>query len=180
MHGQLALRRRSARRRSPRVAGTPVHVYSAAMISRAVPRARSRRLRRYPHRLHYAIKANATLGDRPTDARARRARGRQLGRRNRGRAARGIRAGEKSCSPASARRATSSSAPSAWACGAINAESPGEVERIDAIAQRARAARPRRRARQSGRRCRQPSAHLDRPSSDQVRHVASTRPRADA
>jgi diaminopimelate decarboxylase len=40
--------------------GTPVHVYSAALLSE-----RYRRLdaafRGYPHRLHYAIKANATL-----------------------------------------------------------------------------------------------------------------------
>lgn len=44
-----------------RDAGTPVHVYSAAAIAD-----RYRRLdaafARYPHRLHYAIKANATLG----------------------------------------------------------------------------------------------------------------------
>jgi len=42
-------------------AGTPVHVYSAALIDERY-RALDRALAGAPHRLHYAIKANATLG----------------------------------------------------------------------------------------------------------------------
>ena len=42
-------------------AGTPVHVYSAAVIDQRY-RALDAAFGTYPHRLHYAIKANATLG----------------------------------------------------------------------------------------------------------------------
>jgi diaminopimelate decarboxylase len=42
-------------------AGTPVHVYSGAVIDERY-RALDRALSPVPHRLHYAIKANATLG----------------------------------------------------------------------------------------------------------------------
>src|SRR5689334_8171189 len=42
-------------------AGTPVHIYSAALISERY-REFDEAFAGYPHRLHYAIKANATLG----------------------------------------------------------------------------------------------------------------------
>ena len=55
----------------------------------------------------------------------------------------------------------------------INAESDGELERIDAIARARQTRHARRAARQPGHRRAQPSAHLDRPEEQQVRHRAS-------
>src|SRR5437899_2117785 len=43
-----------------RAAGTPVHVYSAALIAERYDTLDAA-FRDYPHRCHYAIKANATL-----------------------------------------------------------------------------------------------------------------------
>ena len=58
----------------------------------------------------------------------------------------------RSSSPASARRMRSSRAPSSLGLRSINAESEGEIERIDAIATARGDTGPRRRARQSGHR----------------------------
>jgi diaminopimelate decarboxylase len=116
------------------VEGTPLHVYSAADI-----RARYLRLDAafgaYPHRLHYAIKANATLGV----VRLLRELGARADANSGGEIDVALRAGFVPSeivftgvgkTPAELERAV------ALGLDAINAESPGEVDRIDAIAQR--------------------------------------------
>ena len=55
------LRRRVARRRSPRADGTPLYVYSAADHRVQRYRAIDEAFGGYPHALHYALKANSTL-----------------------------------------------------------------------------------------------------------------------
>jgi diaminopimelate decarboxylase len=117
-----------------RAEGTPVHVYSAADI-----RARYRRLDAafgaYPHRLHYAIKANATLGV----VRLLRELGARADANSGGEIDVALRAGFVPSeivftgvgkTPAELERGV------ALGLDAINAESPGEVDRIDAIATR--------------------------------------------
>lgn len=117
-----------------RAEGTPVHVYSAADI-----RARYRRLDAafgaYPHRLHYAIKANATLAV----VRLLRELGARADANSGGEIEVALRAGFApgdivftgvGKTPAELERAV------ALGLDAINAESPGEVDRIDAIARR--------------------------------------------
>jgi len=117
-----------------RAEGTPVHVYSASDI-----RARYRRLDAafgaYPHRLHYAIKANATLGV----VRLLRELGARADANSGGEIDVALRAGFVPAeivftgvgkTPAELERGV------ALGLDAINAESPGEVDRIDAIATR--------------------------------------------
>src|SRR5262245_12570406 len=114
--------------------GTPVHVYSAEDI-----RARYQRLDAafgaYPHRLHYAIKANATLGI----VRLLRELGARADANSGGEIEVALRAGfgpgdivftGVGKTPDELERAV------ALGLDAINAESPGEVDRIDAIAGR--------------------------------------------
>ena len=155
--------------RSRAHAGTPVHVYSAATIVDRY-RALDDAVHAHPHRLHYAIKANATLGI----VRLLRELGASADANSGGEIEVALRAGFAAGRHRLHRRRQdarpSSIAPSASRLGAINAESSGEMERIAARAQ-AQDTRVRdRRPHQPGRGRRQPSAHLDRPPRHQVRH----------
>jgi len=115
-----------------RVTGTPVHVYSAALIDERY-NALDRSFASWPHRLHYAIKANATL------AIVRRMRG--LGARadanSGGEIEVALRAG---FGPADivftgvGKTAAELERAVGLKLAAINAESPGEVDRIAALA----------------------------------------------
>lgn len=123
-------------------AGTPVHVYSAAAVAERC-RALEAAFDEYPHQCHYAIKANATLGI----VRLMRSLGLHADANSGGEVEVALRAGFRpdeivftgvGKSRAELERAVS------LGVKAINAESPGEVERIEAIAaalgQRARVA----------------------------------------
>ena len=112
--------------------GTPAYVYDAGMI-RARYRALDAACDGYPHALHYAIKANATLAI----VRLMRECGARADANSGGEIEVALRAGFRpeeivftgvGKSPAELRRAV------ALGVKAINAESPGEVERIAAIA----------------------------------------------
>jgi diaminopimelate decarboxylase len=115
-----------------REVGTPVHVYSAALIAD-----RYRRLEAafadYPHQLHYALKANATLGVvRHLRALGARADANSLGEIEVARRA-GFAPGDVvftgvGKTPDEIRRAV------ALGLHAINVESPGELDRIAAAA----------------------------------------------
>ncbi len=127
------LRRRQRCNPSSSSVGTPVYIYSARAIREAY-RAIDDAFADYPHAIHYALKANSTLAHRAPAAR------RSAAAPTRTPAARSqvaLRAGfapARSCSPASARRATSSSSRSRNGVGTINAESAGELDRIAAVA----------------------------------------------
>jgi diaminopimelate decarboxylase len=112
--------------------GTPVHVYSGALIAERY-RSLDGSLRSYPHQCHYAIKANATLGL----VRLIRDLGLHADVNSGGEIEVALRAGFRpdeivftgvGKSHAELERAV------AIGLKAINAESPGEVERIEAIA----------------------------------------------
>jgi diaminopimelate decarboxylase len=115
-----------------RQTGTPVYVYSAAGI-RERYRELDAALGTYPHRLHYALKANAT----GAVVRLLRGLGARADANSRGEIEVALRAG---FTPAdivfTGVGKTSDELECAVALGlaAINAESPGEVDRIDAIA----------------------------------------------
>jgi diaminopimelate decarboxylase len=115
-----------------RQVGTPVHVYSAALIAER-HRALDDAFAAYPHRFHYAIKANATLAV----VRLMRQLGLQADANSGGEIEVALRAGFTpdeivftgvGKSQAELERAVT------LGLKAINAESPGEVERIEAIA----------------------------------------------
>jgi diaminopimelate decarboxylase len=115
-----------------RQVGTPVHVYSAALIAER-HRALDEAFAAYPHRFHYAIKANATLAV----VRLMRQLGLQADANSGGEIEVALRAGFTpdeivftgvGKSQAELERAVT------LGLKAINAESPGEVERIEAIA----------------------------------------------
>ena len=114
------------------LAGTPVHVYSAALIAERY-RALEAPFEAYPHRLHYAIKANATLAV----VRLLRGLGARADANSGGEIDVALRAGFKpedivftgvGKSRDEIGRAVS------LGVAAINAESPGEVDRIAATA----------------------------------------------
>ena len=125
-----------------RAAGTPVHVYSANLIAERFGRL-DQACAGYPHRLHYAIKANATLAV----VRALRALGAGADANSGGEIEVALRAGfaprDIVFTGVGKTRAELERAV-ALGVSAINAESPGEVDRIEAIArahgQRARVA----------------------------------------
>ena len=125
----------------------------------------------YPHAIHYALKANSSLAIVRLLQGAGRRRRRQLDGRSRRRAALRVHARPRSCSPASARAPTSCDRAVALGLNAINVESPGELDRLDRLAQEQRHDRPRRAARQSGHRRPQPPAHLHRAQDQQVRRA---------
>jgi diaminopimelate decarboxylase len=117
-----------------RAAGTPVHVLDAETIAERYA-ALDRAIGDYPHRLHYAIKANATVGV----ARLLRELGARADANSGGEIAVALRAGFApeaivfsgvGKTPAELERAVR------LGVGAINAESGGEIDRIDAIAGR--------------------------------------------
>jgi diaminopimelate decarboxylase len=115
-----------------RHAGTPVHVYSAPLIAERY-RALDRALAACPHRLHYALKANSTLAV----ARLLRSLGASADANSGGEIEVALRAG---FTPGdivfTGVGKTHDELARAISLGvaAVNAESPGEVERIAAIA----------------------------------------------
>ena len=133
----------------------------------------------YPHRLHYAIKANATLAVVRAPAGARRRRRRQLRRRDRGRPARGLRAWRHRLH---GRRQDARGARSRRGAGRPR-DQRGVARRSRSHRgdrARARHARARGRAHQPGRRRAKPPAHFDRHARDEVRHVDRRRARDGA
>ena len=123
-----------------RAAGTPVHVYSAAAMTSRY-RTLDDAFAAYPHRFHYALKANATLAV----VRLMRSLGARADANSAGEIDVALRAGfdpaDIVCTGVGKTRDELDRAVG-LGVGAINAESPGEVERIEAIA-RARSARAR-------------------------------------
>lgn len=115
-----------------RVTGTPVHIYSGATID-ARYRALDDAFGAWPHRLHYAIKANATLGI----VRRMRALGARADANSGGEIEVALRAG---FAPADivftgvGKTAAELERAVGLRLAAINAESPGEVDRIAALA----------------------------------------------
>lgn len=113
--------------------GTPVHVYSAALI-RERYRALDRAFASYPHRLHYAIKANSTTAI----VRELRALGAHADANSGGEIEVALRAG---FTPAEivftgvGKTAAELDQAIALGVAAINAESPGELDRISQMAQ---------------------------------------------
>jgi diaminopimelate decarboxylase len=113
-------------------AGTPVHVYDAGVI-RARYADLTRAFEGYPHRMHYAIKANATLAV----VRLLRELGAHADANSGGEIDVALRAGfDPGAIVFTGVGKTRSELEQAVRLGvaAINAESPGEVDRIDAIA----------------------------------------------
>ena len=123
------------------------------------------------HSVHYALKANSTLGLVAPDPGPRRQRRRQLGRRDRSRAEGRLPAGPDRLHRRRQDRARRSRARSTLGLKAINAESRGELERIDAESLAPGPPHARRAAREPGRRRAEPSAHLDRDATQQVRRA---------
>lgn len=115
-----------------RQVGTPVHVYSAALIA-ARYQALDAALGSCPHRLHYALKANSTMAV----VRALRALGAKADANSGGEIEVAVRAGfaprDIVFTGVGKTRAELERAV-ALDLAAINAESPGEIERIAAIA----------------------------------------------
>jgi diaminopimelate decarboxylase len=114
------------------LAGTPVHVYSAALMA-----ARYRELEApfaaYPHRLHYAIKANATLAV----VRLMRRLGARADANSGGEIEVALRAGfgpDDIVFTGVGKTQDELARAVALGVAAINAESPGEVDRIEAMA----------------------------------------------
>jgi len=118
--------------RIAREAGTPVHVYSSALMAERF-QALDAALADYPHRLHYAIKANSTLGV----VRLMRELGASADANSGGEIEVALRAGFKPpdivFTGVGKTRAELDRAVS-LGVAAINVESPGEIDRIDAIA----------------------------------------------
>ena len=113
-------------------AGTPIHVYSRSLL-RARVRALDSAFAAYPHELHYAIKANATLAV----VREMRAEGAHADANSGGEIEVALRAGfAPNQIVFTGVGKTHDELVRAVTLGlkAINAESPGEMERIDAIA----------------------------------------------
>ena len=159
-------------RRIAAAVGTPLYVYSAATIASRY-RAIDEAFAGYPHALHYALKANSTLAI----ARLLRGLGSAADANSGGEIDVALRAGfippqivftGVGKTPAELAQAIE------LGVKTINAESAGELERIDAIARDAADARARRAPRQPGHRRAEPSAHLDRAEDQQVRHRRST------
>jgi diaminopimelate decarboxylase len=116
--------------------GTPVHVYSASIID-ARYRQLDAALQAVPHRLHYAIKANATLAV----VRRLRALGARADANSAGELEVALRAGfspgDIVCTGVGKTREELARA-IALGVAAINVESPGEVDRIEHLAAEAR------------------------------------------
>jgi len=116
--------------------GTPVHVYSASVID-ARYRQLDAALQAVPHRLHYAIKANATLAI----VRRLRALGARADANSAGELEVALRAGfspgDIVCTGVGKTREELARA-IALGVAAINVESPGEVDRIEHLAAEAR------------------------------------------
>lgn len=113
-------------------AGTPLHVYSRAML-RARLRALDAAFASYPHDLHYAIKANATLAV----VREMRAEGAHADANSGGEIDVALRAGfapDQIVFTGVGKTHDELVRAVTLGLKAINAESPGEMERIDAIA----------------------------------------------
>jgi diaminopimelate decarboxylase len=112
--------------------GTPVHVYSGALIDERFA-ALDRAFEGWPHRLHYALKANATLAI----VRRMRALGAGADANSSGEIQTALRAGftpdQIVCTGVGKSRAELEHA-IGLGVSAINVESPGEIERIAAIA----------------------------------------------
>ena len=112
--------------------GTPVHVYSGAVIDERFG-ALDRAFDGWPHRLHYALKANATLAV----VRRMRALGAGADANSSGEIQTALRAGftpdQIVCTGVGKSRAELEHA-IGLGVSAINVESPGEIERIAAIA----------------------------------------------
>ena len=153
----------TAPRRSPR-ATAPSTRRSRRIRTRCTTRSR-------PTRRWRSSRLLRSLGSR---------RRRELRRRDRRRAARRVHPAARSSSPASARRRAELAQAIDLGVKTINAESEGELERIDAMA-RARQARARVAIRVNPDiDAQQPSAHLDRPQDQQVRRLDRRRARACA
>lgn len=114
-------------------AGTPVHVYSAALI-RERYRALDAAFASHPHRLHYAIKANSTTGV----VRELRSLGARADANSGGEIEVALRAGftpDQIVFTGVGKTREELDRAIGLGVAAINAESPGEVDRISAIAQ---------------------------------------------
>ena len=152
--------------------GTPLYVYSAAAIA-ARYRDVDEAFAGYPHALHYALKANSTLGI----ARLLRSLGAAADANSGGEIEVALRAG---FTPAqivfTGVGKTDAELARAIDLGlrSINAESEGETRAHRRDRRGTPDAGPRRGARQPRHRRAQPSAHLDRPEDQQVRRRAST------
>ena len=117
-----------------RETGTPVHVYSGTLITERYE-ALDRAYAGYPHRLHYAIKANATIGI----VRHLRALGAAADANSGGEIEVALRAGlapHDIVFTGVGKTGRELERAVALGVAAINAESPGEVDRIAAIAHR--------------------------------------------
>jgi len=115
-----------------RVSGTPVHVYSGALIAERY-HALDTAFSAYPHRNHYAIKANATLGV----VRLMRRLGAHADANSGGEIEVALRAGfapDQIVFTGVGKTQEELERAVALGVRAINAESPGEVDRIEAIA----------------------------------------------
>ena len=115
-----------------RATGTPVHIYSAALIAERYGRL-DRALGGHPHRCHYAIKANATLAV----VRLMREIGLLADANSGGEIEVALRAGfrpEEIVFTGVGKSRDELERAVALGVSALNAESPGEVERIEAIA----------------------------------------------
>ena len=113
--------------------GTPTYIYSARAIREAY-RAIDAAFAALPARDPLRAEGELHARDRPAAAIARQPGRCELRRRDPGGAARRLRRLARSSSPASARRARSSSTRSRAGIGVINAESAGELDRIAALA----------------------------------------------
>jgi diaminopimelate decarboxylase len=119
--------------RIAREAGTPVHVYSGAIIDERY-RELEAAFASYPHRFHYAIKANATLAI----VRRMRSLGANADANSGGEIEVALRAGftpDEVVFTGVGKTHAELERAVALGLGAINAESPGEVARIAAIAE---------------------------------------------
>jgi diaminopimelate decarboxylase len=118
--------------RIAREAGTPVHVYSAALIAERY-QALDAALGDYPHRLHYALKANSTLAV----VRLMRELGASADANSGGEIEVALRAGYKPREivfTGVGKTRTELDRAVTLGVAALNVESPGEVDRIEAIA----------------------------------------------
>ena len=153
--------------------GTPLYVYSAAAI-----RARYREINdafgSYPHAVHYALKANSTLGI----VRLLRSLGSAVDANSGGEIEVALHAGfnpDQIVFTGVGKTGDELERAVALGVKAINVESPGELERLEAIARSQGCARSRRPARQSRHRRRKPPAHLNRTQHPQVWDVDRSR-----
>ena len=158
-----------AAERYRRGAGTPCYVYDAAAI-RAAYATLDDAFDGYPHAIHYALKANSSLGDRPAAARARQPCRCQFARRGRCRDA--LRLSSRSDRLHRRRQERGGDR------SRRGARAAGDQRRIAGRARSHRSARDRaerdgarRAARQSRHRREEPSAHFHRPEVQQVRRA---------